>query len=293
MISIFVFLLASCSNNAGSTLTEKNKETDETKVRELTYDESVLLNAFLQLNHVSWDTSKAGGLEGVTGCEGDFCAGPNAFEEKQSDLSGTYYIASAPDSGDPNDYHVFLILPTNLAKKTYDKTNIMHWLIDYRDSSIFLVRNETEDVLDLGEKLASFDQIMSDPLMKKYNDTYGLDWRKVEVEKDLYFDVGGNTQSDTDDKQSDIVGTWKPVEGDLCQDQIAELQFREENTVKAVSTEGIAVGGKYEELNSNLYNLSLNNGVPPAEITLSTKEGVPTLDLIGSEGEACQFNKSE
>ncbi|MFP3888312.1 hypothetical protein U8V97_22985 [Priestia filamentosa] len=304
LLLLFTLLLSACSEKTEGTNTpnsgekraenkDENKEltNDEAKERELTHDEIVLLDAFLQLNHVSWDTSKSGSVEGVTGCEGDNCLGPDAFEEKQSDLSGTYYIASSIDTGDPNDYHVFLILPNNLAKKTYHKSNITHWLNDYRDSSLFMIDDDTEDVLTLGQKLASVDQIMSDPLMKKLNATYGLQWRKVEVEKDLYFDTGGSTQSNSNDKQSDIVGTWKPVEGDPCQAQIAELEFKEGNKLKAVSTEGIAVGGKYEELGSNLYNIILNNGVPSTEFTYSTKNGAPTLIITGAQGETCQFNK--
>ncbi|MCI0768022.1 hypothetical protein [Bacillus sp. TL12] len=175
---MFTVLFASCSNETNGSAS---------KDRELTHDEKILLDGFLQLNHVSWDSSKMDDLETVTGCEGDFCAGPNAFDKKQKDLSGTYYIASTTDSRDPNDYHIFLIIPTNIGKKTTDKTNIMHWLINYRDSSVFDVRNRSQDIIPLGQKLASFDEIMSDSLMKKTNTTYNLNWKKVQVKKDLSY----------------------------------------------------------------------------------------------------------
>ena len=43
----------------------------------------------------------------------------------------------------------------------------MHWLINYRKSSVFDVRNRSKDIISLGQKLVSFDGIMSDSLIKK------------------------------------------------------------------------------------------------------------------------------
>lgn len=91
---------------------------------------------------------------------------------------------------------------------------------------------------------------------------------------------------------SSIVGTWKPIKGDPCEDEVAEIKFTKENTVKYVTDGGRTFGGNYKEIDDNLYSLTLSQG-STADIMLSTEEGETTLDVTNAEGNVCQYNKSE
>ncbi|MEY8347894.1 hypothetical protein AALF16_06150 [Bacillus cereus] len=120
----------------------------------------------------------------------DFLQGAtiNGFEHKQrssfkkADRSGTYYVAASSQKGDRDT--VFLIIPPKLGKKM-------------GDGNIYELRKESwgftdmymdEDLKSVGIKLDDFDDIISDSIMKSYMATYKLDWRKVEVNKDLTFE---------------------------------------------------------------------------------------------------------
>lgn len=91
---------------------------------------------------------------------------------------------------------------------------------------------------------------------------------------------------------NDIVGTWKPVKDDPCEDEVAEIKFTEENTVKYVTIGERTFGGNFEKIDDTLYSLTLSQG-STADVMLSTEGDVATLTITNAEGNACQYNKSE
>lgn len=94
------------------------------------------------------------------------------------------------------------------------------------------------------------------------------------------------------DNSNNIVGTWKPVKGDPCENEVAEIKFTEENTVKYVTSEERTFGGNYEKIDDTLYSLTLSQG-STADVMLSTEGDVATLTVTNAEGNACQYNKNE
>lgn len=89
---------------------------------------------------------------------------------------------------------------------------------------------------------------------------------------------------------NDAVGLWKPAEGEACLDDIAEFTFTKENTVRILTGDGLTIGGKYEQLDKDLYSVTFNNGIV-IDGKISKIGDTLFFDLADNEGDRCQFRK--
>lgn len=91
----------------------------------------------------------------------------------------------------------------------------------------------------------------------------------------------------------DIIGIWKPAEGRTCLEDIAELEFTNEDRVKVLIGDGREIELPYTVVAENSYRIDGSQYGVIIEGTLSSSDGKLTLDLHDNEGDSCQFIKNE